>query len=285
MKLVRYGGAGREKPGLIDADGMLRDLSGVLPTDCGGLHLPALGMAGLSRLRRLDPATLPRVRGAPRLGVPFTGISKFVGIGLNYRDHAAEAGLPVPEEPIIFMKATTCISGPNDPIEMPPGALKVDWEVELGVVIGKTAKNVSEASALAHVAGYCVVNDVSERAWQMERGGTWDKGKGFDTFGPIGPWLVTADELPDPQALAMWLDVNGQPRQRGNTSTMVFGVAALVSYVSRCMTLLPGDVIATGTPPGVAMGMKPQPQYLKAGDVVTLGIDGLGAQRQLVVAR
>ncbi|MBA3597886.1 MAG: fumarylacetoacetate hydrolase family protein [Methylibium sp.] len=283
MKLVRYGAAGREKPGLIDSQGTLRDLSSLLPPGSGGLHLPALGLAGLARLRRLDATALPRVRGTPRLGVPFTGISKFVGIGLNYRDHAAEAGLPVPSEPIIFMKATTSISGPNDPIEMPPDAQKVDWEVELGVVIGKTAKNVSEAGALAHVAGYCVVNDVSERAWQMERGGTWDKGKGFDTFGPIGPWLVTADEVPDPQALAMWLDVNDQARQRGNTATMVFGVAALVSYVSRCMTLLPGDVIATGTPPGVAMGMKPQPQYLKAGDVVTLGIDGLGAQRQALV--
>ncbi|MBA3624544.1 MAG: fumarylacetoacetate hydrolase family protein [Methylibium sp.] len=283
MKLVRYGPAGREKPGLIDSQGTLRDLSSVLPPGSGGLHLPALGLAGLARLRRLDATALPRVRGTPRLGVPFTGISKFVGIGLNYRDHAAEAGLPVPSEPIVFMKATTSISGPDDPIEMPPDAQKVDWEVELGVVIGKTAKNVSEAAALAHVAGYCVVNDVGDRAWQMERGGTWDKGKGFDTFGPIGPWLVTADEVPDPQALALWLDVNAQPRQRGTTATMVFGVAALVSYVSRCMTLLPGDVIATGTPPGVAMGMKPQPQYLKAGDVVTLGIDGLGSQRQAVV--
>ncbi len=284
MKLVRYGAAGREKPGLIDPQGALRDLSGVLAADSGGLHLPALGLGGLARLRRLDPAALPRVRGTPRLGVPFTGISKFVGIGLNYRDHAAEAGLAVPSEPIVFMKATTSISGPDDPIEVPPGARKMDWEVELGVVIGRTAKNVSESGALAHVAGYCVVNDVSERAWQMERGGTWDKGKGFDTFGPIGPWLVTVDEVPDPQALSMWLDVNGQPRQRGNTATMVFGVAALVSYVSRCMTLLPGDVIATGTPPGVAMGMKPEPKYLQAGDVITLGIDKLGAQRQVVVA-
>ncbi len=280
MKLVRYGAAGRERPGLIDAEGRLRDLSGVLP---GGLHLPALGLAGLRRLRRVAPAGLPLVRGKPRLGVPFTGIGKFVGIGLNYRDHAAEAGLPVPSEPIVFMKATTCISGPNDPITLPPGSQKTDWEVELGIVIGRTARRVDEGDALAHVAGYCVVNDVSERAWQMERGGTWDKGKGFDSFGPIGPWLVSTDELPDPQALALWLDVNGVPRQRGHTATMIFGVARIVSYLSQCMTLLPGDVIATGTPPGVGMGMKPVPQYLKAGDVVTLGIEGLGSQRQIVV--
>jgi 2-keto-4-pentenoate hydratase/2-oxohepta-3-ene-1,7-dioic acid hydratase in catechol pathway len=281
MKLVRYGPAGREKPGLIDRDGLLRELSGVLPAE--GLHLPALGIAGLRRLRRIDAASLPRVRGTPRLGVPYTGIGKFVGIGLNYRDHAAEAGMPVPAEPIIFMKATTCLSGPDDAIELPPGARKVDWEVELGVVIGRRAKYVDPAQALSHVAGYCVVNDVSERAWQLERGGTWDKGKGFDSFGPVGPWLVTADEVGDPQALALWLDVNGTPRQRGNTATMVFGVAELVSYVSRCMTLLPGDLIATGTPPGVGMGMKPAPQFLQAGDVVTLGIDGLGSQRQRVV--
>jgi 2-keto-4-pentenoate hydratase/2-oxohepta-3-ene-1,7-dioic acid hydratase in catechol pathway len=281
MKLVRYGPAGREKPGLIDRDGLLRELSGVLPAE--GLHLPALGIAGLRRLRRIDAASLPRVRGTPRLGVPYTGIGKFVGIGLNYRDHAAEAGMPVPAEPIIFMKATTCLSGPDDAIELPPGARKVDWEVELGVVIGRRAKHVDPAQALSHVAGYCVVNDVSERAWQLERGGTWDKGKGFDSFGPVGPWLVTADEVGDPQALALWLDVNGTPRQRGNTATMVFGVAELVSYVSRCMTLLPGDLIATGTPPGVGMGMKPAPQFLQAGDVVTLGIDGLGSQRQRVV--
>lgn len=279
MKLVRYGAAGREKSGLIAADGSLRDLSALLPE---GLHLPSLGLAGLKRLGRVDPATLPRVRGRPRLGVPFTGIGKFVGIGLNYRDHAAEAGLPVPSEPIVFMKATTCISGPNDPIELPPGSLKTDWEVELGIVIGRAAKRVSEADALKHVAGYCVVNDVSERAWQMERGGSWDKGKGFDSFGPIGPWLVTADEVADPQALSMWLDVNGEPRQRGNTATMIFGVAKIVAYLSECMTLLPGDVIATGTPPGVGMGMKPTPTYLKAGDVVALGIDGLGSQRQPV---
>jgi len=275
MKLVRYGASGREKPGLIDSGGVLRDLSGQL----ADLHLPTLGLQGLARLRRLDPATLPRVRGTPRLGLPYTGISKFVGIGLNYRDHAAEAGLPVPSEPIVFMKATTCLGGPQDPIELPPGSQKTDWEVELGIVIGRTARRVTEAEALSFVAGYCIVNDVSERAWQMERGGTWDKGKGFDTFGPVGPWLVTTDEVSDPQALSMWLDVNGESRQRGHTSTMIFGAARLVSYLSECMTLLPGDLIATGTPPGVGMGRKP-PQYLRAGDVVTLGIEGLGAQRQ-----
>ena len=280
MKLVRHGRMGRERPGLIDASGALRDLSGVIDD----LHLPTLGLAGLGRLCRLDPLSLPRVRGTPRLGLPFTGISKFVGIGLNYRDHAAETGMPVPTEPIIFMKATTCLAGPDDDVQLPPDSHKTDWEVELGVVIGKTARRVSEAEALKHVAGYCVVNDLSERAWQHERGGTWDKGKGFDGFGPVGPWLVTADELRDPQSLLLWLDVNGLPRQRGTTATMVFGVARLVSYVSQCMTLLPGDLIATGTPPGVGMGMKPAPQFLKAGDVVTLGIEGLGAQRQRIVA-
>ena len=277
MKLVRYGASGQEKPGLVDPEGVLRDLSGQL----ADLHLPTLRLEGMARLRRLDPATLPRVRGTPRLGLPYTGISKFVGIGLNYRDHAAEAGLPVPSEPIVFMKATTCLTGPYDPIELPPGSQKTDWEVELGIVLGRTARRLTEAEALSYVAGYCVVNDVSERAWQMERGGTWDKGKGFDSFGPVGPWLVTADEVPDPQALPMWLDVNGEPRQRGHTSTMIFGAARLVSYLSQCMTLLPGDLIATGTPPGVGMGRKP-PQYLRAGDVVTLGIDGLGVQRQEV---
>ena len=279
MKFVRFGPDGRERVGAIDADGRLRDLSSAAPD----LHLPSLGLAGLARLRRLDPAAFPLVRGTPRLGVPWTGISKFVGIGLNYRDHAAEAGMPVPAEPIVFMKAATCIVGPDDPVRLPPGSVKTDWEVELGVVIGRTARHVQERDALAHVAGYCVVNDVSEREYQLERGGTWDKGKGCDTFGPIGPWLVTPDEVPDPQDLALWLDVNGERRQRGNTSTMVFGVAQLVAYVSRFMTLLPGDLIATGTPPGVGMGMKP-PQYLKAGDVMTLGIAGLGTQTQRVVA-
>jgi 2-keto-4-pentenoate hydratase/2-oxohepta-3-ene-1,7-dioic acid hydratase in catechol pathway len=278
MKWLRFGPEGHERIGALDASGQLRDLSADVPD----LHLPTLGLDGLKRLSRLRPEDYPKVPGRPRLGVPYTGISKFVGIGLNYADHAAEAGLPLPKEPIVFLKATTCISGPNDPVRLPPGSVKGDWEVELGVVIGRTARQVKQADALSHVAGYCVVNDVSEREYQIERGGTWDKGKGCDTFGPIGPWLVTADEVPDPQALGMWLDVNGVRRQGGNTATMIFGVADLVSYVSRFMTLLPGDILCTGTPPGVGMGMKP-PQYLKAGDVMTLGIDGLGEQRQVVV--
>jgi len=279
MKLLRYGPAGREKPGLLDAEGRIRDLSGIVSHIDSGLLAPSR----LEHLRRFDPVKLPLVRGTPRLGVPYTGIGKFVGIGLNYSDHAAEAGMPVPAEPIVFMKATTCITGPSDGIVLPKGSTKVDWEVELGVVIGTRAQYVDEADALRHVAGYCVVNDVSERNFQLERGGQWDKGKGCDTFGPIGPYLVTADSIADPQDLDMWLDVNGEPRQRGNTSTMVFGVAHLVSYVSRFMTLMPGDIIATGTPPGVGMGRKPQ-QFLKPGDVVTLGIEGLGEQRSRVAA-
>ncbi len=278
MKLLRCGPAGRERPALLDAQGRLRDLSGVVPD----IHLPTLGLSGLKRLREVDAEQLPLVRGKPRLGVPFTGISKLVAIGLNYADHAAEAGMAVPKEPIVFLKATTCITGPNDPVTLPTGSVKGDWEVELGVVIGKTARSVTVDKALSHVAGYCVVNDVSEREYQLERGGTWDKGKGFDTFGPIGPWLVTADEVRNPQALGLWLDLNGEPAQRGSTATMVFGVAEIVSYVSKLMTLLPGDVIATGTPPGVGMGMKPTPRYLRAGDVMSLGIDGLGSQRQAV---
>lgn len=280
MKLLRFGPVGREKVGAIDCDGTLRDLSSAVPD----LHLPSLGLAGLGRLKKLDLSSFPKVRGTPRLGVPFTGISKLVAIGLNYADHAAESGMPVPKEPVVFMKATTCITGPNDTVVLPAGSTKGDWEVELGVVIGRTARSVSEADALKYVAGYTIVNDVSEREWQLERGGTWDKGKGFDTFGPIGPWLVTTDEIRDPQALSMWLDVNGEKRQRGSTATMVFGVAQVVSYVSRTMTLLPGDVIATGTPPGVGLGMKPEPVYLKDGDVMTLGIEGLGEQRQPVKA-
>ena len=279
MKLLRYGPAGREKPGLLDAEGRIRDLSGIVSHIDSGLLAPSR----LEHLRRFDPVKLPLVRGAPRLGVPYTGIGKFVGIGLNYSDHAAEAGMPVPGEPIVFLKATTCITGPSDPIVLPKGSTKVDWEVELGVVIGTRAQYVDETDALRHVAGYCVVNDVSERSFQLERGGQWDKGKGCDTFGPIGPYLVTADSIADPQALDMWLDVNGEPRQRGNTRTMVFGVAHLVSYVSRFMTLMPGDIIATGTPPGVGMGRKPQ-QFLRPGDVVTLGIEGLGEQRSRVAA-
>lgn len=279
MKLVRYGNPGKEKPGLIDAEGRLRDLSAVVP-DLGAAQLDDKVLA---KLRRLKPDTLPLVRGKPRLGCPVAQVGKLVAIGLNYADHAAEAGMPVPKEPIIFLKATTCIQGANDPVMLPKGSVKTDWEVELGVVIGRQARYVSQKEALDHVAGYCVVNDVSEREYQIERGGTWDKGKGCDTFGPIGPWLVTRDEVPNPQRLALWLDVNGERMQTGSTRTMVFGVAKIISYVSQFMTLMPGDVIATGTPPGVGMGMKP-PRFLRAGDTMTLGIEGLGEQTQPVVA-
>jgi len=279
MKLLRYGPNGREKPGLLDAEGRIRDLSGVV----NQVDSSMLSPAGLAKLAKIKPETLPLVAGKPRLGVPYIGISKFIGIGLNYSDHAAEAGMPVPSEPIVFMKATTSINGPDDDIVLPKLSTKADWEVELGVVVGTKAQNVEKAAALKHVAGYCIVNDVSERQFQLERGNQWDKGKGCDTFGPIGPYLATADEVPDPQALNMWLDLNGERRQRGNTKTMIFGVAHLVSYVSQFMTLLPGDIICTGTPPGVGMGMKP-PVFLKPGDVMKLGIDGLGEQTQRVVA-
>lgn len=279
MKLLRYGPAGREKPGLLDADGHIRDLSSIVSHIDSSLLAPNR----LEHLSRFDPVKLPLVRGTPRLGVPYTGIGKFIGIGLNYSDHAAEAGMPVPGEPIVFLKATTSITGPNDGIVLPKASTKVDWEVELGVAIGTRAQYIDEADALRHVAGYCVVNDVSERNFQLERGSQWDKGKGCDSFGPIGPYLVTAHSIADPQNLDMWLDVNGEPRQRGSTRTMVFGVARLVSYVSQFMTLMPGDIITTGTPPGVGMGRKP-PQFLKPGDVVTLGIDGLGEQRSRVTA-
>jgi len=278
MKLVRYGNPGKEKPGLIDAAGKLRDLSAVVPDIGAG----QLSDAALARLRKLKTDKLPLVRGSPRMGCPVAGIGKFIAIGLNFSDHAAETGSPIPKEPIVFMKATSCIQGPNDPVMLPKGSVKSDWEVELGVVIGTRARYVSQKSALDHVAGYCVVNDVSEREYQLERGPQWDKGKGCDTFGPIGPWLVTRDEVPNPQQLAMWLDLNGQRAQTGSTRTMIFGVAKLVSYVSQFMTLLPGDVITTGTPPGVGLGMKP-PVFLKKGDVMTLGIAGLGEQRQAVV--
>jgi 2,4-diketo-3-deoxy-L-fuconate hydrolase len=278
MKLVRYGRPGKEKPGLIDTEGRLRDLSGVVP-DIGPAQLSPRGLARLAKVRA---DRLPPVRGKPRLGVPFSGSTKFVAIGLNYADHAAETGSPIPKEPIVFHKTLTCMQGPDDDVMLPKGSVKSDWEVELGIVIGTLARSVSRRDALAHVAGYCVVNDVSEREFQLERGLTWDKGKGCDTFGPIGPWLVTADEVPAPGRLEMWLDVNGQPRQRGNTKTMIFDCATLVSYVSGFMSLHPGDIITTGTPPGVGSGMKP-PQFLKAGDVMTLGIQGLGSQRQKVV--
>ncbi len=278
MKLVRYGRPGHEKPGMIDGDGKLRDLSYVID-DIGPSELSDKTLAKLSRVK---PSGLPLVRGKPRFGVPLTGIGKIVAIGLNYADHAAESGLPIPKEPIVFMKAITCLNGPGDDVMLPKDATKADWEVELGVVIGTKAQYVSERAALSHVAGYCIVNDVSERAFQAERGGTWDKGKGCDTFGPIGPWLVTRDEVPNPQRLDMWLNLNGERCQTGNTKTMIFSVAKIISYVSRFMTLMPGDVIATGTPPGVGMGMKPQ-RFLAAGDEMHLGITGLGEQRQQVV--
>ena len=278
MKLVRYGKPGKEKPGLIDAQGQLRDLSAVI-ADIGPAQL---GDVALAKLQRLNPDKLPLVKGKPRLGSPVQGVGKFIAIGLNYADHAAESGLPIPAEPVVFMKATSCIQGANDAVMLPKGSVKTDWEVELGVVIGTRARYVSQKDALNHVAGYCTVNDVSEREYQLERGGTWDKGKGCDTFGPLGPWLVTRDEVPNPQKLGLWLEVNGQRVQQGNTKTMIFGVAKIVSYLSQFMTLLPGDVITTGTPPGVGMGRKP-PQFLKAGDTMALGIDGLGEQHQTVV--
>ncbi|MDR5758903.1 fumarylacetoacetate hydrolase family protein [Caballeronia sp. LZ035] len=278
MKLLRYGLPGQEKPGLLDAEGSIRDLSQHVADIAGDVLLPD----SLLRLRALDVASLPRVAGTPRLGACVSGTGKFICIGLNYSDHAAETGATVPPEPIIFMKATSAIVGPDDTIEIPRNALKTDWEVELGVVIGKTAKYVSEADAMNHVAGYCVINDVSERAFQAERQGQWTKGKSADTFGPTGPWLVTADEVPDPQSLPMWLEVNGHRYQNGSTATMVYGVRYLVSYLSQFVSLQPGDIISTGTPPGVGLGQKP-PVYLKQGDVVTLGIEGLGQQRQNVV--
>ena len=278
MKLVRYGKSGKEKPGLIDANGHLRDLTA---------HIKDIGPAqlndkALAKLRKINPASLPLVKGSPRMGCPVTGTQKFIAIGLNYADHALEAGMPIPKEPIVFMKATSCIQGPNDPVMLPKGSVKADWELELGVVIGMRARYVTQKDALSHVAGYCTINDISEREFQMERGGTWDKGKGCDTFGPVGPWLVTRDDVPNPQKLSMWLDVNGQRVQTGNTKTMIFSIAKIVSYVSQFMTLEPGDIITTGTPPGVGLGMKP-PLFLKVGDVMTMCIEGLGQQRQVVV--
>jgi 2,4-diketo-3-deoxy-L-fuconate hydrolase len=281
MKLVRYGPPGKEKPGLIDHEGKLRDLSRKVKD----IDAATLAPGELAKLRKLDPKKLPLVKGRPRLGPCVAAPPKFIAIGLNYADHAKESGNPIPEHPVVFFKAETCIVGANDNITLPPDSTHTDWEVELGVVIGKTARHVDKKNALKHVAGYCIVNDVSEREYQMKRSATqWGKGKGCDTFGPIGPWLVTTDELKDPQNLDMWLDVNGVRKQTGNTRTMIFGVADLVADVSKYMTLLPGDVITTGTPPGVGMGMKPEPQYLKAGDVVALGIAGLGEQRQKVNA-
>lgn len=280
MKLLRYGQPGQEKPGMLDAQGALRDLSGVI----ADLDASTIAGGGLANLSSVDPATLPMVDGSPRIGPCVGGSGKVVCIGLNYSDHAAETGADIPKEPIVFMKATSAVQGPNDDVRIPRGSKKTDWEVELGVVIGKTAKYVAETDALSHVAGYCVANDVSEREFQAERGGQWTKGKSCDTFGPIGPWLVTADEVPNPQALDMFLDVNGTRMQNGSTSTMIFSVAHIVHYLSQMFTMHPGDVIMTGTPPGVGLGMKPEPVFLKPGDTMRLGIAGLGEQQQTLVA-
>ncbi len=279
MKLVRYGEAGKEKPGILDAQGGIRDLSGVVKDIDGSTVSPE----GIARLRALNVDSLPKVGGNPRLGSPIANVPKLICIGLNYADHAKESNLPIPAEPVVFMKAISAIAGPNDEVKLPKGSKKGDWEVELAFVIGRKAQSVSEADALNHVAGYMICNDVSEREWQLEHGSQWSKGKSFDTFAPLGPWFVTADEIKDPQSLAMWLDVNGQRKQTGNTNTMIFGVKKLVSYLSYMCTLTPGDVVSTGTPPGVGMGIKPTAQFLKAGDEMRLGIDGLGEQKQKVI--
>jgi len=280
MKLMRIGAKGAEKPALMDANGGVRDLSGVLADITGA----TLGKDGLAKLAAVDIDSLPLVANPGRIAPPWSGVGKFICVGLNYADHAAESGMAVPAEPVLFMKATSAVVGANDAVVMPQDSKKTDWEVELGVVIGTTARYVSEADALSHVAGYCVVNDISEREYQLERGGQWDKGKGCDTFGPVGPWLVTSDEVADPQKLGLWLEVNGKRVQDGSTKTMVFGVAQLVSYISRFMTLYPGDIISTGTPPGVGMGQKPAAVFLKPGDTMRLGIEGLGEQQQTVHA-
>lgn len=279
MRLLRYGEPGAERPGLLDSDGKLRDLSSVI-SDLGPQQLGPDSLAGLARL---DETSLPVVSGSPRFGSAISHTGKFIAIGLNYSDHAAEASMPIPAEPILFMKAPNCLSGPNDPVMLPKGSTKTDWEVEFGVVIGRTARYVEPLHALQYVAGYVLINDVSEREYQLERGGTWDKGKGCDTFGPVGPWLVTADEVGDPQNVNLWLEVNGRRMQTGNTRTMIFGVAEIVAYISRFMTLCPGDIITTGTPPGVGMGQKPTPVFLKAGDEISLGGDKLGIQKQTVI--
>jgi 2-keto-4-pentenoate hydratase/2-oxohepta-3-ene-1,7-dioic acid hydratase in catechol pathway len=280
MKLLRYGPPGKEKPGMLDAAGNIRDLSDIIP-DIDGR---SLSPASLRQLAKINPATLAKVAGRKRLGPCVARPLNFICIGLNYSDHAAEVGMPIPKEPIVFIKALSAYTGPNDDVKIPRGSKKTDWEVELGIIIGTKASYVPENKAMNHVAGYCVVNDVSEREYQNERGGTWDKGKSCDTFGPTGPWMVTKDEIKDPQNLHMWLNVNGKKRQDGSTKTMIFGVQKLVSYVSHFITLYPGDVIATGTPPGVALGMKPKPIFLKAGDVMNLSIEGLGEQTQKLVA-
>lgn len=279
MKLLRYGNKGQEKPGLLDSQGQIRDLSGLVSDIAGS----ALDPASLATLARLDPASLPLVSGSPRIGACVGQVGKFICIGLNYADHAAESGMAVPSEPVIFNKWSSAINGPNDDVQIPRDSKKTDWEVELGVVIGKAGRYIDEANALEHVAGYCVINDVSEREWQLERGGTWDKGKGFDTFGPLGPWLVTRDEVADPHQLNLWLEVDGHRYQDGNTRTLVFQIPALIAYLSRCMSLQPGDVISTGTPPGVGMGVKPNAVYLRPGQEIRLGIEGLGEQRQRTV--
>lgn len=279
MKLLRYGEKGSEKPGLLDEDKQIRDLSGHVPDIAG----QALGPESLARLAALDPRSLPLVTGQPRIGACVGQVGKFICIGLNYADHAAESNMDVPKEPIIFNKWTSAICGPNDDVQIPRGSLKTDWEVELGVVIGKGGRYIDEANAMEHVAGYCVINDVSEREWQLERGGTWDKGKGFDTFGPLGPWLVTRDEIADPHTLDLWLEVDGHRYQNGNTRTLIFSVPQLIAYLSRCMSLQPGDVISTGTPPGVGLGIKPNPIFLRPGQTMRLGIEGLGEQRQVTV--
>jgi len=280
MKLLRYGALGAEKPGILDQDGCIRDLSG-FTADIDGHFLAS---PAFQELRNMDFAKLPLVEGLPRLGACVGQIGKFVCIGLNYADHAAESGMSIPQEPVVFNKWTSAIVGANDDVKIPPNSVKTDWEVELGVVIGKPASYVKEGDAMEHVAGYCVVNDVSERAWQIERGGTWDKGKGFDTFGPTGPWLVTKDEVADPHSLNLWLEVDGHRYQNGNTATMIFKIPQIIAYLSQCMTLLPGDVISTGTPPGVGMGIKPEPVFLRAGQTMRLGIDGLGVQEQHVIS-
>jgi ureidoglycolate lyase len=280
MKLLRYGPAGQEKPGILDAAGVIRDLSGVVPDITGDVLSPA----ALAKIAAVDVNSLPKVAGNPRLGPPVTGMKNLICIGLNYADHAAETGAPIPKEPIVFLKSLNALQGPNDDVVIPRGSVKTDYEVELCIIIGTRAKYVSEDQALDYVAGYAVGNDVSEREWQAERGGAWDKGKGFDTFGPLGPWLVTKDEIPDPQNLSMYCDVDGVREQNGSTKTMIFGVKQIVSYVSQCITLNPGDVIFTGTPPGVGLGKKPVPIFLKAGQTMKLGIAGLGEQTQKLVA-
>ena len=277
MKLLRYGPVGKEKPGMLDAEGKIRDLSKVV-SDIGG---DVLSPASLAKLRKLDLKKLPLVKGSPRIGPCVANPQKFIAIGLNYSDHAAESNLPVPPEPVVFTKQVSCLSGPNDDVTIPPKSKKSDWEVELGVIIGTRAKNIKKKDALKHVAGYCTINDLSEREFQAERAGQWTKGKSYDTFGPVGPWLVTSDEVKNPQNLNLWLELNGKRVQDGNTKTMVFGVAHIVAYLSQFFTLMPGDIITTGTPPGVGMGMKPQ-RFLKPGDRMVIGIDGLGVQRQVV---